>query len=87
MAELRLSGVCEFEICPVEVCMTDGLRKGVGKDAEMHATEAADGLCAQITIVLTGKMGEVLVMAVFVNSCAGKIITFIIWNKNEWPKT
>ena len=54
--------ILKFEFRPVEVGVTDGLCEGVGKDAEVDTTEATNGLGAQITIVLTGKMGEVLVI-------------------------
>ena len=50
----------KVEISPVEVGITDGLGKGVGKDADVDTTETADGLSAQITVVHASKMGEVL---------------------------
>ena len=50
----------KFEIRPVEICVADGLAKRVGKDADVDTTESPDGLRAQITVVHTGKMGELL---------------------------
>ena len=40
--------------------MADGLGKGVGKDADVDTTEAADGLSTQIAVVHAGKRGEPL---------------------------
>ena len=50
--------VCQ--LCPVEIGVADHACKRVGKDADVHTTEATDGLGAQITVVHAGKMGELL---------------------------
>ena len=40
--------------------LADGLCEGMGKDADVDATEAADGLGAQVAVAHTGKAGEVV---------------------------
>ena len=54
--------VLKSELCPIEVGMTDDFGQRMHKDAEVDTTETTDGLGTQIAIVLTGKMGEVLVI-------------------------
>ena len=57
------SFIHKLKIRPVEVGMTDGLGKRVGKDSDVDTAEASDGLGAQITVVHAGKMRELLVVS------------------------